>query len=126
VFGVYIMCLVLLIECMFSLCRVSELLQGGAVMNKSFQPHEAHIPFLLQLFIDYNLYGMNMISLAAVKFRKSGATGNAFRHSYTQEEVFARIFIIKSLIHKCCPLRKRLSDNIKKLQDGQLLCDALQ
>ncbi|XP_067240784.1 DNA polymerase zeta catalytic subunit isoform X3 [Chanodichthys erythropterus] len=55
--------------------RVSELLQGGAVMNKSFQPHEAHIPFLLQLFIDYNLYGMNMISLAAVKFRKSSATG---------------------------------------------------
>ncbi|RXN14092.1 DNA polymerase zeta catalytic subunit [Labeo rohita] len=41
--------------------RVSELLQGGAVMNKSFQPHEAHIPFLLQLFIDYNLYGMNML-----------------------------------------------------------------
>uniref|UniRef100_A0A671NP77 DNA polymerase zeta catalytic subunit n=1 Tax=Sinocyclocheilus anshuiensis TaxID=1608454 RepID=A0A671NP77_9TELE len=56
--------------------RVSELLQGGAVMNKSFQPHEAHIPFLLQLFIDYNLYGMNMISLAAVKFRKNHATGN--------------------------------------------------
>lgn len=54
--------------------RVSELLQVGAVMNKSFQPHEAHIPFLLQLFIDYNLYGMNMISLAAVKFRKSSAT----------------------------------------------------
>uniref|UniRef100_A0A671MVS0 DNA polymerase zeta catalytic subunit n=1 Tax=Sinocyclocheilus anshuiensis TaxID=1608454 RepID=A0A671MVS0_9TELE len=60
----------------FSKIVVSELLQGGAVMNKSFQPHEAHIPFLLQLFIDYNLYGMNMISLAAVKFRKSHATGN--------------------------------------------------
>ncbi|XP_016364240.1 DNA polymerase zeta catalytic subunit-like [Sinocyclocheilus rhinocerous] len=59
--------------------RVSELLQGGAVMNKSFQPHEAHIPFLLQLFIDYNLYGMNMISLAAVKFRKNHATGNTHR-----------------------------------------------
>lgn len=56
--------------------RVSELLQAGAVMNKSFQPHEAHIPFLLQLFIDYNLYGMNMISLAAVKFRKSRATAS--------------------------------------------------
>ncbi|XP_056619644.1 DNA polymerase zeta catalytic subunit [Triplophysa dalaica] len=54
--------------------RVCELLQGGAVMNKSFQPHEAHIPYLLQLFIDYNLYGMNMINLAAVKFRKSHAT----------------------------------------------------
>nr|XP_029532842.1 DNA polymerase zeta catalytic subunit-like isoform X1 [Oncorhynchus nerka] len=51
--------------------RVCELLQGGAVMNKRYQPHEAHIPYLLQLFIDYNLYGMNLINLGAVKFRRS-------------------------------------------------------
>ncbi|KAL0967344.1 hypothetical protein UPYG_G00251070 [Umbra pygmaea] len=51
--------------------RVCELLQGGAVMNKNYQPHEAHIPYLLQLFIDYNLYGMNMVSLGAVKFRRN-------------------------------------------------------
>nr|XP_046229616.1 DNA polymerase zeta catalytic subunit isoform X2 [Scatophagus argus] len=50
--------------------RVCELLQSGAVMNKSYQPHEGHIPFLLQLFIDYNLYGMNLLNLAAVKFRR--------------------------------------------------------
>ncbi|MGH0142523.1 UNVERIFIED_CONTAM: hypothetical protein FKN15_051347 [Acipenser sinensis] len=51
--------------------RVCELLQGGAIMNKIYQPHEAHIPYLLQLFIDYNLYGMNLVNLGAVKFRKS-------------------------------------------------------
>ncbi|KAJ8270777.1 hypothetical protein GJAV_G00119170 [Gymnothorax javanicus] len=51
--------------------RVCELLQGGAVMNKNYQPHEAHIPYLLQLFIDYNLYGMNLVNLGAVRFRKS-------------------------------------------------------
>nr|XP_057925939.1 DNA polymerase zeta catalytic subunit [Doryrhamphus excisus] len=51
--------------------RVCELLQSGAVMNKISQPHEGHIPYLLQLFIDYNLYGMNLINLAAVKFRRS-------------------------------------------------------
>ncbi|KAM8726444.1 DNA polymerase zeta catalytic subunit isoform 4-T4 [Acanthopagrus schlegelii] len=50
--------------------RVCELLQSGAVMNKIYQPHEAHIPFLLQLFIDYNLYGMNLLNLATVKFRR--------------------------------------------------------
>ncbi|XP_077444018.1 DNA polymerase zeta catalytic subunit isoform X1 [Stigmatopora argus] len=49
--------------------RVCELLQSGAVMNKIYQPHEGHIPYLLQLFIDYNLYGMNLVNLAAVKFR---------------------------------------------------------
>uniref|UniRef100_A0A4W2FDN9 DNA polymerase zeta catalytic subunit n=1 Tax=Bos indicus x Bos taurus TaxID=30522 RepID=A0A4W2FDN9_BOBOX len=50
---------------------ICELLQSGAIMNKFYQPHEAHIPYLLQLFIDYNLYGMNLINLAAVKFRKA-------------------------------------------------------
>ncbi|AWP19571.1 putative DNA polymerase zeta catalytic subunit [Scophthalmus maximus] len=51
--------------------RVCELLQSGAVMNKSYQPHEGHIPFLLQFFIDYNLCGMNLVSLGAIKFRRS-------------------------------------------------------
>lgn len=51
--------------------RLCELLQSGAVMNKTYQPHEGHIPYLLQLFIDYNLYGMNLVNLGAVKFRKS-------------------------------------------------------
>ncbi|XP_076872790.1 DNA polymerase zeta catalytic subunit [Brachyhypopomus gauderio] len=54
--------------------RVCELLQGGAVMNKCFQPHEAHIPFLLQFFIDYNLYGMNLLHLSAVRFRRHTTT----------------------------------------------------
>ncbi|XP_048348598.1 DNA polymerase zeta catalytic subunit [Sphaerodactylus townsendi] len=57
--------------------RVCELLQGGAIMNRFYQPHEAHIPYLLQLFIDYNLYGMNLINLAAVKFRKAKKKGDS-------------------------------------------------
>uniref|UniRef100_A0A665WIA8 DNA polymerase zeta catalytic subunit n=1 Tax=Echeneis naucrates TaxID=173247 RepID=A0A665WIA8_ECHNA len=57
--------------------RVCELLQGGAVMNKSYQPHEGHIPYLLQLFIDYNLYGMNLVNLGAVKFRRSQSKGKS-------------------------------------------------
>ncbi|XP_078068465.1 DNA polymerase zeta catalytic subunit isoform X2 [Mustelus asterias] len=58
--------------------RVCELLQGGAVMNKSYQPYEAHLPYLLQLFIDHNLYGMNLIHLAAVKFRKTRRKGDQY------------------------------------------------
>ncbi|XP_051908620.1 DNA polymerase zeta catalytic subunit isoform X3 [Hippocampus zosterae] len=57
--------------------RVCELLQSGAVMNKIYQPHEGHIPYLLQLFIDYNLYGMNLLKLAAVKFRRGKNEGHA-------------------------------------------------
>ena len=33
----------------FFFCRVADLLLGGAVFNKVFQPHEAHIPYLLQV-----------------------------------------------------------------------------
>lgn len=57
--------------------RVCELLQSGAVMNKCYQPHEGHIPYLLQLFIDYNLYGMNLLNLGAVKFRRGERRENA-------------------------------------------------
>ncbi|XP_004673831.1 PREDICTED: DNA polymerase zeta catalytic subunit isoform X2 [Condylura cristata] len=59
--------------------RICELLQSGAIMNKFYQPHEAHIPYLLQLFIDYNLYGMNLINLAAVKFRKARRKSDTLR-----------------------------------------------
>ncbi|XP_066229554.1 DNA polymerase zeta catalytic subunit isoform X3 [Saccopteryx leptura] len=59
--------------------RICELLQSGAIMNKFYQPHEAHIPYLLQLFIDYNLYGMNLINLAAVKFRKARRKSDPLR-----------------------------------------------
>ncbi|RUS90759.1 hypothetical protein EGW08_001470, partial [Elysia chlorotica] len=50
--------------------KAADLLLGGAVMNKPFQPHESHIPYALQLFIDYNLYGMNLVHVAALKFRQ--------------------------------------------------------
>ncbi|EDO42057.1 predicted protein [Nematostella vectensis] len=53
----------------FLVNRVVELLQSGAIMNKTFQPHEAHIPYLLQFFMDYNLYGMNFLNASSVKFR---------------------------------------------------------
>lgn len=45
------------------------------MMNKVYQPHEGHIPYLLQLFIDFNLYGMNLLNLAAVRFRRSSRAG---------------------------------------------------
>uniref|UniRef100_A0A336M6X9 DNA polymerase zeta catalytic subunit n=1 Tax=Culicoides sonorensis TaxID=179676 RepID=A0A336M6X9_CULSO len=41
--------------------RVANLLLNGAIMNKSFQPHESHIPYILQFMIDHNLYGMSQV-----------------------------------------------------------------
>jgi DNA polymerase zeta len=32
-------------------CRAADLLLAGAVMNQEFQPHEAHVPYNLQVEI---------------------------------------------------------------------------
>nr|XP_016515146.1 PREDICTED: DNA polymerase zeta catalytic subunit-like isoform X1 [Nicotiana tabacum] len=49
--------------------RAANLLLGGAVMDKSLQPHESHIPFLLQFLVDYSLYGMGHLHVSKMKFR---------------------------------------------------------
>ncbi|KAL7205227.1 hypothetical protein ACSBR2_018208 [Camellia fascicularis] len=49
--------------------RAVNLLLGGAVLDRSLQPHESHIPFLLQFLVDYNLYGMGHLHVSKVKFR---------------------------------------------------------
>ncbi|XP_077293942.1 DNA polymerase zeta catalytic subunit [Arctopsyche grandis] len=50
--------------------RTADLLQSGAIMGLSYQPHEAHINYIMQFFIDFNLYGMSFINLEYVKFRR--------------------------------------------------------
>ncbi|XP_027107695.1 DNA polymerase zeta catalytic subunit isoform X2 [Coffea arabica] len=49
--------------------RAATLLLGGAVLDRIVQPHESHIPFLLQFLIDYNLYGMGHLHVSKIKFR---------------------------------------------------------
>ncbi|CAI9102204.1 OLC1v1000436C1 [Oldenlandia corymbosa var. corymbosa] len=49
--------------------RLSNLLLAGAILDKILQPHESHIPYLLQFKVDYNLYGMGHLHLTKLKFR---------------------------------------------------------
>lgn len=49
--------------------RAADLLLEGAILDKCLQPHESHIPFLLQFLVDYNLYGMGHLHLSKLKFR---------------------------------------------------------
>ncbi|RWS18036.1 DNA polymerase zeta catalytic subunit-like isoform X3, partial [Dinothrombium tinctorium] len=49
--------------------RARELLSNGEILNSKIQPYEAHIPYILKFFIDYNLQGMNFIYVANVDFR---------------------------------------------------------
>ncbi|KAG2695557.1 hypothetical protein I3760_07G018400 [Carya illinoinensis] len=49
--------------------RAAKLLLNSAVLDRSLQPYESHIPFILQFLVDYNLYGMGLIHLSKMKFR---------------------------------------------------------
>ncbi|VVC97699.1 unnamed protein product [Leptidea sinapis] len=46
-----------------------ELCSNGAILGQVLQPHESHLNFTLQFFIDFNLFGMSNIELQSVKFR---------------------------------------------------------
>ena len=43
--------------------------QSGAVLGRRFQPYESHVPYLLQVKVDFNLYGMGFLRLAKALFR---------------------------------------------------------
>lgn len=42
--------------------RTAGFLQNGTIGGRVYQPHECHIPYVLQFFIDYNLYGMSYLN----------------------------------------------------------------
>lgn len=48
---------------------VESLFRSGLIANQIFSIYEAHIPYLLQLFADYNLAGMALIELKDFRFR---------------------------------------------------------
>lgn len=67
----------LLTKCSFTLyrynpmliTRMTTLLRNKTVMATSFRIFEAHVPYILQVFIDYKIYGMGFVNFRQVKFR---------------------------------------------------------
>ena len=49
--------------------RFADLLQQGAILKQFFQPHEAHLQYLLQWMCDFNLYGCAFIETHKPHFR---------------------------------------------------------
>jgi DNA polymerase zeta len=49
--------------------RLADLLQQGTIMKQKFQPYEAHLQYLLQFMIDYNLYGCDYLDASKASFR---------------------------------------------------------
>ncbi|XP_073844954.1 DNA polymerase zeta catalytic subunit [Musca autumnalis] len=90
--------------------RAANLLQNGAIMNKNFHPHEAHVPYILQFMIDYNLYGMSMIHvpLEIVKFRRTDAAGSVPVKNVTEAQLLD-CDIAKKL--SCCSIECDIGSN---------------
>ncbi|KAL1457720.1 hypothetical protein WDU94_007916 [Cyamophila willieti] len=53
----------------YHISKLEDLLLNGSVFSERFQPHESHVPYILQFCMDYNLYGMSYIAFTHVKFR---------------------------------------------------------
>ncbi|XP_038222862.1 DNA polymerase zeta catalytic subunit [Zerene cesonia] len=64
-----------------------ELCSNGAILGQVLQPHESHLNFTLQFFIDFNLFGMSNIDLQTVIFRKSLSTQYSDEPSDSPEDI---------------------------------------
>ena len=42
--------------------RAAAAMLSGGILNRIFQPHESHVPYLLQVKVDHNLHGMGLAS----------------------------------------------------------------
>ncbi|XP_022248567.1 DNA polymerase zeta catalytic subunit-like isoform X1 [Limulus polyphemus] len=98
--------------------RVAELLQTGAVMNKVIQPHEAHVPYILQFFIDYNLYGMNFINVSALKFRRPSRKQDEISSWKLTSDSNFQVWDIKNL-----PEDFLLDESVEKITTCEVECD---
>ena len=49
--------------------RLRACLLSGGIHGRIWQPHEAHVPYILQTMMDHNLHGGGLVSCASVVFR---------------------------------------------------------
>ncbi|XP_052868750.1 DNA polymerase zeta catalytic subunit [Anopheles cruzii] len=50
--------------------KATQLLMNGTILSTTYQVHETHVPYILQFFIDYNLYGMSFMHLESKGLRQ--------------------------------------------------------
>uniref|UniRef100_A0A1Q3FV46 DNA polymerase zeta catalytic subunit n=3 Tax=Culex TaxID=53527 RepID=A0A1Q3FV46_CULTA len=68
--------------------KATNLLMNGVIMSRVFQTYETHVPYILQFFIDYNLYGMSLMNVPTAAVRERGdGEGQLAKISTSEYEV---------------------------------------
>lgn len=70
--------------------KANNLLMNGVILSRVFQTFESHVPYILQFFIDYNLYGMSLLDVpdSAIQQRtEAGEDGSLQKMSTSEYEV---------------------------------------
>lgn len=68
------------------------------ILGKIYQPHESHVPYILQFMIDFNLYGMSFLytPLKLVRYRQSNDQTTA-SDELSQCDNFANDEVLKNV-----------------------------
>ncbi|XP_058825625.1 DNA polymerase zeta catalytic subunit [Topomyia yanbarensis] len=72
----------------FFIRKATNLLMNGVILSRVFQTFETHIPYILQFFIDYNLYGMSFLHVPNCAIReRTGADSGLQKMSTSEYEI---------------------------------------
>ncbi|MFH4973977.1 hypothetical protein AB6A40_000686 [Gnathostoma spinigerum] len=82
----------------------TEVLHHETLTNRLLQVYEAHVPFILQFFIDYSIFGMDLVHFDAVKFRISPKQNPT--DTYVNDILVGNIIKDKSLFSPVLPATK--------------------
>ena len=108
--------------------RAADILEKGGVMGLRLQPHESHVPFVLQFMMDHNLQGMNFLHLAHARFRRpekpksQGAGGRDRSAAYNRKDTSSslRRFDVGDL-----PESLLLDPSVSRVSTSELEIDAV-
>jgi DNA polymerase zeta len=78
--------------------RFTDLLQQGAILQKHFQPYEAHLQYLLQWMCDFNLYGCAYVETNRPYFRSPLPSWHELDDKGETHHLWHDVSILKSQI----------------------------
>ncbi|XP_058450241.1 DNA polymerase zeta catalytic subunit [Malaya genurostris] len=65
--------------------KATNLLMNGVILSRVFQTFETHIPYVLQFFIDYNLYGMSFLNVSSCAIHERTGSDSGLQKMSTSE-----------------------------------------